>query len=131
MAKLLLSAALFCTGAAASLGAVSEHHKYCIVGAGPAGVQLGHYLHLAGRDYITLDRAPKAASWFSKFPIHRQLNSINRRYTRCAFAKLHEHFCINRAHMQAKSFSIRFHNCNFPIFKGKQPLRHLNGHAAQ
>ena len=48
----------------------------------PAGVQLGHYLHKAGRDYVTLERNPAAASWFSKFPVHRQLNSLNRRNTR-------------------------------------------------
>lgn len=61
-----------------------EEHKYCIVGAGPAGVQLGHFLYLAERDYIILERAPQAASWFSKFPIHRVLNYINRRFTRRA-----------------------------------------------
>mmetsp|Transcript_16004 Transcript_16004/g.28526 ORF Transcript_16004/g.28526 Transcript_16004/m.28526 type:complete len:815 (+) Transcript_16004:101-2545(+) len=61
-----------------------EHHKYCIVGAGPAGVQLGHFMWSApgGRDYIILEQHPRAASFFSKYPIHRTLNSINRRHTR-------------------------------------------------
>lgn len=59
-----------------------EHHRYCIIGAGPAGVQVGHYLQEADRDFVTLERAPRAASWFSKFPVHRVLNSINRRFTR-------------------------------------------------
>jgi thioredoxin reductase len=45
-------------------------------------VQLGHFLHAAGRDYITLERAPAAASFFSRYPVHRTLNSINRRHTR-------------------------------------------------
>eukprot|EP00930_Biecheleria_cincta_P048409 TRINITY_DN33724_c0_g1_i1.p1 TRINITY_DN33724_c0_g1~~TRINITY_DN33724_c0_g1_i1.p1 ORF type:complete len:787 (-),score=96.38 TRINITY_DN33724_c0_g1_i1:163-2523(-) len=59
-----------------------EYHKYCIVGAGPAGVQLGHFLQSASRDYVILERASAAASWFAKFPVHRTLNSINRRFTR-------------------------------------------------
>ena len=84
----MLSSSGMC-GAAPPSPPAEEHHKYCIVGAGPAGVQLGHYLHLASRDYVTLDRAPKAASWFSKFPIHRQLNSINRRYTRSGHPSAH------------------------------------------
>ena len=68
--------------AASVTTADAEYHKYCIVGAGPAGVQLGHFLHAAGRDYITLERAPAAASFFSRYPVHRTLNSINRRHTR-------------------------------------------------
>jgi hypothetical protein len=81
-AFLALRVALFATVLVRGAGAADEHHKYCIVGAGPAGVQLGHYLHKAGRDYVTLERNPAAASWFSKFPVHRQLNSLNRRNTR-------------------------------------------------
>lgn len=60
----------------------TEHYKYCVVGAGPAGVQLGHYLHNAQRDYILLERSCSAAAFFQKYPIHRVLNSINRRFTR-------------------------------------------------
>eukprot|EP00746_Dinoflagellata_sp_MGD_P135317 gnl/MRDRNA2_/MRDRNA2_69305_c0_seq2.p1 gnl/MRDRNA2_/MRDRNA2_69305_c0~~gnl/MRDRNA2_/MRDRNA2_69305_c0_seq2.p1 ORF type:complete len:779 (-),score=109.38 gnl/MRDRNA2_/MRDRNA2_69305_c0_seq2:205-2541(-) len=72
---------LFTVGMSSVSGNV-EHHKYCIIGAGPAGVQLGHFLHAANRDYVILERAAQAASFFSKFPIHRTLNSINRRHTR-------------------------------------------------
>jgi len=59
-----------------------EHHRYCLVGAGPAGVQMGHYLQETNRDFVLLERTPRAAFWFSKFPVHRVLNSINRRFTR-------------------------------------------------
>ena len=31
-------------------------HKYCVVGAGPAGVQLGHLLNQAGMDYTVFER---------------------------------------------------------------------------
>jgi choline dehydrogenase-like flavoprotein len=57
----------------------SESHDYCVVGAGPAGIQLGHDLHMAGRDFVVFERGSRPATFFQKFPIHRQLNSINRR----------------------------------------------------
>jgi ribulose 1,5-bisphosphate synthetase/thiazole synthase len=31
--------------------------KYIIVGAGPGGLQMAHYLHSAGRDYAVLEGA--------------------------------------------------------------------------
>jgi len=34
-----------------------EHHEYCIVGAGPGGLQLGYFLQKAGRDYIIFERS--------------------------------------------------------------------------
>jgi hypothetical protein len=60
----------------------TETHSTCIVGAGPAGVQLGHLLQQAGRSFVIFERGARAATFFQKFPIHRQLNSINRRQTR-------------------------------------------------
>ena len=63
-------------------GCTSSAHDYCIVGAGPAGIQLGHFLQQAHRDYVILERGARAGTFFQKFPIHRQLNSINRRQTR-------------------------------------------------
>ena len=59
-------------------------HKYCIVGAGPAGVQLGEFLRAGKRDYIIVERAPHAGSFFAKLPVHRNLISINKRHTRAA-----------------------------------------------
>ena len=66
----------------------TESHKYCVVGAGPAGVQLGHFFLTAdgddgtGRDYVLLEREPASGSFFRQYPVHRVLNSINRRFTR-------------------------------------------------
>jgi cation diffusion facilitator CzcD-associated flavoprotein CzcO len=65
-------------------GRCTEAHSTCIVGAGPAGLQLGRLLHQAGRDAVTFERGARAATFFQKFPIHRQLNSINRRQPRMA-----------------------------------------------
>ncbi|KAK8726906.1 hypothetical protein OTU49_010120, partial [Cherax quadricarinatus] len=62
-------------------GVSSLNHDYCVVGAGPAGLQMGYFLHKAGRDYIILERANHSGSFFSKYPRHRRLISINKRYT--------------------------------------------------
>ena len=59
-----------------------ESHKYCIVGAGPAGVQLGAFLLAKDRDYVILEKEPFSGSFFAKYPVHRKLISVNKRNTR-------------------------------------------------
>ena len=56
-------------------------HDYCIVGAGPGGLQLGHYLQQAGRSYMIFERQVQPGAFFSRFPIHRDLISMNKRHT--------------------------------------------------
>ena len=46
---------------------------YLIIGAGPAGLQLGHHLARAGRDYRLLEAVPTPGTFFRTFPRHRQL----------------------------------------------------------
>ena len=64
--------------------ALTSKHKYCVVGAGPAGVQMGHFLNKAGMDYAVFERGYRAGTFFNKFPVHRKLNSFNRRHARSA-----------------------------------------------
>jgi thioredoxin reductase len=54
---------------------------YLIIGAGPAGLQLGYFLQKAGRDYLILDCGDAPGRFFSRFPRHRTLISINKVYT--------------------------------------------------
>ena len=56
-------------------------YDYCIVGAGPGGLQLGQFLHNAGRSYTIFERQPQPGSFFARFPIHRGLISMNKRHT--------------------------------------------------
>jgi hypothetical protein len=56
-------------------------HDYCIVGAGPSGLQLARFLQLANRDYIVLERNSTAGAFFQRFPRHRRLISINKPFT--------------------------------------------------
>lgn len=54
---------------------------YLIIGAGPAGLQLGYFLEKANRDYLILEAGEKPGTFFKKYPIHRKLISINKVYT--------------------------------------------------
>ena len=41
-------------------------YQYCIVGGGPGGLQLGHYLKSAGRDYVLFERTKDAGHFFTR-----------------------------------------------------------------
>ncbi len=64
-----------------STGTPEQHHEYMILGAGPAGLQLGYYLQQTGRDYLILEAGDSAGSFFKRFPRHRTLISSNKVYT--------------------------------------------------
>ncbi|XP_061079499.1 FAD-dependent oxidoreductase domain-containing protein 2 [Conger conger] len=57
------------------------HHDYCVLGAGPAGLQMGYFLSKSQRDYIILERNSGPGSFFNIYPRHRKLISINKIYT--------------------------------------------------
>ncbi|CAB1342005.1 unnamed protein product [Coregonus sp. 'balchen'] len=59
----------------------TRHHDYCVLGAGPAGLQMGHFLSKSQRDYIILERNSGPGSFFNIYPRHRKLISINKIYT--------------------------------------------------
>ncbi|PXX57606.1 pyridine nucleotide-disulfide oxidoreductase [Nocardia tenerifensis] len=54
---------------------------YLVIGAGPAGLQMGHHLKQAGRDYLIVEAGATAGTFFTRFPRHRQLISINKVHT--------------------------------------------------
>jgi thioredoxin reductase len=58
-----------------------EHFDYLIVGAGPAGLQMGYFLQKAGRRFCILEREPEPGAFFTRFPRHRKLISINKVHT--------------------------------------------------
>ncbi|MER5268170.1 NAD(P)-binding domain-containing protein [Actinosynnema sp. NPDC002837] len=53
-------------------------HDYLIIGAGPAGVQLAALLERDGRDYAVLERGSAPGTFFTRYPRHRTLISINK-----------------------------------------------------
>lgn len=44
----------------------TRHFEYCVLGAGPAGLQMGYFLSNAKRDYIILERNSGPGSFFHK-----------------------------------------------------------------
>src|SRR6187402_2063386 len=54
---------------------------YLIIGAGPAGLQLGYLLGQAGRDYQIFEAGAAPGGFFETYPRHRQLISINKVHT--------------------------------------------------
>ncbi|HEY0639442.1 MAG TPA: NAD(P)-binding domain-containing protein [Pseudonocardiaceae bacterium] len=55
-----------------------EHHRFVVLGAGPAGLQLCHFLAAAGADVIALEREDAPGGFFRVFPRHRRLISLNK-----------------------------------------------------
>ena len=45
--------------------AVDKYWDYIVVGAGPGGLQMGHFLQKAGRNYVLLERNSVVGKWVS------------------------------------------------------------------
>ncbi|KAG8436422.1 hypothetical protein GDO86_007501 [Hymenochirus boettgeri] len=68
-------------------------HDYCVLGAGPGGLQSARFLEESSRDYIVLERNHVPGSFFLQYPRHRKLISINKRFTgrkNCEFNLRHD-----------------------------------------
>lgn len=59
---------------------IKSNYKYVIIGAGPGGLQLGYFMEERGLDYIIIERQKTVGSFFQKYPVHRKLISINKKY---------------------------------------------------
>ena len=56
-------------------------HQVVIIGAGPGGLQLAQCLGRHNIDYVVLERAARAGSFFEKYPMRRTLLSVNKVHT--------------------------------------------------
>jgi hypothetical protein len=56
-------------------------YENIIIGAGPAGLQLGYFFQKANINYIIIEKGKKSATFFSKYPHTGTLISINKKYT--------------------------------------------------
>lgn len=77
----LLGLALCASSLCVASGTASLYHDYCIIGAGPAGLQAAYFLQEAGRDYVVFERSHAPGSFFALYPRHRKLISINKWHT--------------------------------------------------
>ena len=60
---------------------ITAEHEYIIIGAGPAGIQLGYFFQKNNFDYTILEANDQPGAFFKKFPRHRKLISINKVHT--------------------------------------------------
>ena len=54
---------------------------FLIIGAGPAGLQLGSLMEREKMNYLIVERNKIPGSFFARYPRHRTLISINKRFT--------------------------------------------------
>ncbi|XP_043535910.1 FAD-dependent oxidoreductase domain-containing protein 2 isoform X1 [Chiloscyllium plagiosum] len=57
------------------------HIDYCVIGAGPGGLQMAYFLQQSQRHYLVFERSNLSGSFFVRYPRHRKLISINKQYT--------------------------------------------------
>jgi hypothetical protein len=76
---LALIALLFTPGGLTSVEPITGEDPACIIGAGPAGIQLALYYEQFGRPYAVYEQAAFAGSFYHTHPIARRLISENRR----------------------------------------------------
>ncbi len=58
-----------------------ETMDYLVVGAGPAGLQAGYFLQQTGRSHLIVESGAAPGEFFTRFPRHRTLISINKVHT--------------------------------------------------
>jgi thioredoxin reductase len=54
---------------------------YVVIGAGPAGLQLGYFLQRAGLDHVVVEAGSTPGTFYRNFPRHRRMISINKPHT--------------------------------------------------
>jgi thioredoxin reductase len=59
---------------------IEKHLQILVIGAGPAGVQMGYFLKKEKIDYLILEKGDKTCQFFRTYPRHRKLISINKKY---------------------------------------------------
>ncbi|SFK67326.1 Thioredoxin reductase [Amycolatopsis sacchari] len=58
-----------------------ETLDYLVIGAGPAGLQMGYFLGRSGHRYLIVESGESPGTFFTAFPRHRQLISSNKVHT--------------------------------------------------
>src|SRR5690606_34149745 len=88
--------------------------EYIILGAGPAGLQLGALLQEFGHDYCVLERGKAPGEFFRTFPRHRKLISINKVHTGTSDAQLAMRWDWNSLHSSHGGTFAEFSEEYFP-----------------
>ena len=52
---------------------VNAYHDYCIIGAGPSGLQLGYFFQKAARDYVIYEKSNVSGMLRSRTELNHQI----------------------------------------------------------
>ncbi|BAY44751.1 FAD-dependent pyridine nucleotide-disulfide oxidoreductase [Scytonema sp. HK-05] len=109
---------------------LTPEFEYLIIGAGPAGLQLGYFLEKANRSYLILEAGDTPGTFFKKFPRHKRLISINKVYTGYDDPEINLRWDWNS--LLSDSEEMRFKNYSREYFPHSEDLvRYLNDFADQ
>lgn len=84
------------------------NYEYLILGAGPAGLQMGHHLSRAGHSYLILEAGDAPGASFRKLPRHRTLLSNNKVHTGSTDPELNLRFDWNSLLDEDGNGELRF-----------------------
>lgn len=97
------------------------YKEIIIVGAGPAGLQLGYYFNELKKDYIILEQTEYSGSFFNKYPHSKELLSINKKNTGTdnkEFNLRHDwNSLLNNFELQMTDFSNDYYPTRNELFK--------------
>jgi len=110
------------------MNSTTAQYDYLIIGAGPAGLQMGYYLEKNHENYVILETGDSAGTFFKKFPRHRRMISINKVITGFADNDLNLRWDWNS--LLNDSEEMLFKNYTKQYFpKADDMVRYLNGFA--
>ena len=56
----------------------AHRHDFCIIGAGPGGIQAAYFMQRLGMNYVVLESGTAPGTFFKRYPRHLQLLSVNK-----------------------------------------------------
>lgn len=108
---------------------MDEIKDFIVVGAGPAGLQLGYYLKQSGHSYLILEAGETPGTFFRTFPRHRRLISNNKVYTGFDDTEINLRWDWNS--LLSDSDSLLFKNYTKQYFpKADEMVRYLSDYAS-
>lgn len=105
-------------------------YDYLILGAGPAGLQMGHHLSRAGHNYLILEAGSSPGEFFRTFPRHRTLISSNKVFTGSEDPEVNLRFDWNSILSDDEEGGLRFKDYSRRYFPPADDLvRYLSDYA--
>jgi thioredoxin reductase len=106
-------------------------YEYLILGAGPAGLQMGHHLARTGHSYLILEAGDGPGHFFETFPRHRTLISSNKVFTGSADPEVNLRFDWNSLLSDEEDGGLRFKEYSQRYFPPADDLvRYLRDYAS-